>query len=278
MESKDYHALSYNEIASLFESLKANGKFEQFDFEVKKSGNSINEGQLCGMLNSKGGLVIIGIDENPLEITSYNFTSVQDVQTEIGKIKTQINKIKQNNEGLENLIDMSCIIDPFEFEGKQYVLIKINPSEAVFVYEGRIYNKTNEAKGYETTRKEVLSFVEKMKDYDMFLNKIKSFREKLIRLRENINGEAGDVVEYIESTEFNEIKNLLEEKSNHLLKIIPLNNLIENMRNIKDIISHIERNPTVDKFYLYMANMITAFDKEFENKLDETINCLEKIK
>lgn len=176
---KDYHALPPQEITAIFEALKTNNKYEQYNFEVKTSGNGVEERQLCGMLNSEGGLIIVGIEENMPKGSGYTFHPISDLKAENGKIKTQIGKLKSDNPDVENIIETCCIIEPFYYGSEVYLIIKVNHSDVGFVFDGRIYYKIRENKDYFKTRKDIIAFMGKTGDYSTFVHKISSFKSKL---------------------------------------------------------------------------------------------------
>ena len=113
---RDYQNISHKDIQDIFQLLEKNGKLEQYYVEVKKSGNAVDEGQVCGMLNAHGGLVIIGIEELKPLGSGYTFHGITDLKDELGKVATQLNNLKKQNKKLDRLIDSLCICEQFTYQ------------------------------------------------------------------------------------------------------------------------------------------------------------------
>lgn len=283
---KDYHALSLEEITAIFEALENNSKYEQYNFEVKKSGNSVGEGQLCGMLNSEGGLIIVGIEEIMPKGSGYNLCPISDLQAENGKIKTQINNLKRDNPDVETIIETCCIIEPFNYKGQVYPIIKVNHSDVGFVFDGRIYYKIKENKDYLKTRRDIIAFMGKTGDYSTFVHKITSFRSKLIKIRDCLK--RTDIKwEYLSSSDIDEINNIIGLRSGYIQTKINITLLTENLMDLQNAIKYIEQNVRSSTkggidFSSMMAPSLIKFMKELRKKdattvLNETIDALDKI-
>ena len=283
--TKDYHALPPQEITAIFEALNGNNKCEQYNFEVKKSGNSIDLGQLCGMLNSDGGIIIVGVEEKVPIGSGYNFHPIRDLQAENGKINTQIGKLKQDNSDIADKIDTCCIIESFSYNGGDYPIIKVNHSDVGFVFDGRIYYKIKENKDYLKTRNDIVAFMGKTGDYSTFLHQISSFRNKLVKIRDCMKRTPSDLtVEYLSSSNIEEINKIIGLKSDYIQTKINITLLTENLMNLQNVIKYIETGSprgAID-FTSMMAPVLNKFmdalrKKDATTVLNDTIDALEKI-
>ncbi len=293
---RNYHSISTTELNAIFGALKNNSKVEQYDLEVKKSGNSIDLGQICGMLNGEGGIVIIGIEEKNPRGSGYNFLPISNVQDENGKIKTQIINLKEYNSEVARLIDIACIFDPFLYEEGNYIVLKINSSNAGFVFDGRFYDKKAESKNYLKTRQEILEFIEKTKDFESFVASVSLFEKKLTSLRHHIhanryktnNIKQENQFNHLESSEIKVVIDLLLSKRIYLARVPCFDKLVENLKTLSNFIGYIEDNATEShspgkkiKFTFLMASMLDSFAHhstiDLLPFLDETTNCLKSI-
>ncbi len=273
---KDYHALPSQDITAIFDALKNNSKYEQYNFEVKKGGNSVDEGQLCGMLNSEGGLIIVGIEEIMPKGSGYNLCPISDLKAENGKIKTQIEKLMHDNLDVANIIKTCCIVEPFSYEGGTYLIVKVNPSDVGFVFDGRVYYKIKENKDHFETRKEIIDFMGKIGDYSTFVYKINSFKVKLSKISQD-----STVWIYLPSFEIEEIRNIIGNKSIYVQTKIDITTFMENLMDLQMAIQFLE-NSKHGSLLPITATALNVMIKKISKKdattvLNETIDALDKI-
>ena len=165
-----------------------------------------------------------------------------------------------------------------------YSIVKINPSDAVFVFEGRIYYKLRENKDYLKTREDIVAFMGKIGDFSTFVYKITSFKSKLVKIRDNLQATSSDsMCEYLSSSDVEEMQKIIGSKSDYIKTKINIKLLTENLTDLQNVIKYIEKygsDGTV--FSSMMASGLNTLMEKFRKKdattvLNETIDALEKI-
>lgn len=171
----DYSQKTFQEIK---EKINNDEKFkfkktENNWIEYKASSNSINSNQICVFLNTSGGIIIIGIEEN------VGYKNLDDVTKNriLSSIKDKCDKYHCD------LNEKNISIDDFENNGHKLILIRIHPMKVGFcVSNGSIYVKRNH-KGESDclkTKEEIQEFVMQRTKNEI---KINEYRRHILYIR-----------------------------------------------------------------------------------------------
>jgi len=134
----NYFSISPEELKKIIDDAGAKIKNEKNWLEFKKTSNSIEPRQIAALLNSYGGMIIIGIDEraeDPLVGISTEFSS----KSLFNNIDVALKKY-ENDINCEHYVD----IDTIPHRDKQYGIVRIKPLKTRFViFDGKIYYGRN---------------------------------------------------------------------------------------------------------------------------------------